>query len=433
MLFEETRPPRRRGLPHRSRVVSGLLRERVTILVVGHAGIATGFARVLHALLGHVAGRYRIHHFAPNLVDRPPAARWPIHPNPHAVDVYGLRALAALMESIRPRIVLILQDPWVIPVYLPVLHPFRSQVAIVAYCPVDGRIRHPAALSWLREVTTLVLYNAFGRSVIQACVEALGRADPSFRAPPIKVIPHGTSTDLFYPYPDGDSGRPVSHRQRLARRALSREIPVSEEAFVVLNASRNQIRKRIDLTVQGFALFARDKPPEVYLYLHMGAREIGWDVRALARAAGIEGRLLLTTHRPNHPSVPGPRLNLIYNACDVGINTACAEGWGLVSFEHAATGAAQIVPRHGACEELWSGAALMIEPESTQPLGRFLEARVVSPEGVAHALEILYRDPAYRSEMAMAAYRRATHPAYRWENIAEQWIALFDELMERGL
>jgi len=45
-------------------------------------------------------------------------------------------------------------------------------------------------------------------------------------------------------------------------------------------------------------------------------------------------------------------LNLLYNACDVGLNTASSEGWGMVSFEHAATGAAQIVPRSWVCGEV---------------------------------------------------------------------------------
>jgi D-inositol-3-phosphate glycosyltransferase len=38
------------------------------------------------------------------------------------------------------------------------------------------------------------------------------------------------------------------------------------------------------------------------------------------------------------------QLNLLRNACDVGINTSMGEGWGLAGFEHGATGAAQIVP-----------------------------------------------------------------------------------------
>jgi D-inositol-3-phosphate glycosyltransferase len=51
----------------------------------------------------------------------------------------------------------------------------------------------------------------------------------------------------------------------------------------VLNANRNQPRKRIDITLRGFALFAVDKPETVQLYLHMGSEDMGWNALQLAR------------------------------------------------------------------------------------------------------------------------------------------------------
>ena len=84
------------------------------------------------------------------------------------------------------------------------------------------------------------------------------------------------------------------------------------------------------------------------------------------------------------------------------------EGWGLVSVEHGATGAAQIVPRHSACEEIWEGAALMLDPierlvpEAFSPL----ELAAVSAEQVAEALEMLYRDVESAAEVVES--RRST-------------------------
>ena len=81
----------------------------------------------------------------------------------------------------------------------------------------------------------------------------------------------------------------------------------------------------------------------------------------------------------------------------------------LVSFEHAATGAAQIVPRHSACAELWADAAEIVEPVDTYvPAFSPLEMQAVAPEGVAAALERLYADRAYRTAMSLAAYRNGT-------------------------
>jgi glycosyltransferase involved in cell wall biosynthesis len=284
-------------------------------------------------------------------------------------------------------------------------------------------------VSWIPEVSRLVVYTNFGKRVLEECVTALRAEGAPFPVPDIAVIPHGTATDRFYPHPSGDIGMSPTGRRAIARQALFPVGNLADDAFIVLNACHNQPRKRIDLTVEGFALFARNKPNNVHLYLHMGMKEVGWNVVALAKEAGIENRLLVTAPSRSHPWVSDDRLNLIYNACDVGINTASAEGWGLVSFEHAATEAAQVVPRHGACEELWADAAVMVEPTRRERAGLFLGASIVSPEGVANGLEILYQDRAYLCAMSQAAYANATKAMYRWENIAKVWKDLLDQAL----
>ena len=128
--------------------------------------------------------------------------------------------------------------------------------------------------------------------------------------------------------------------------------------------------------------------------------------------------------------MPIEQLNTIYNAAAVGINTSIGEGWGLVSFEHAATGAAQIVPRHSACEELWQDAALMVDPVmSLTTEGMLTEGHYVSPEGVAAALQRLYEDRGLLHELSQAAYRNATRPEYRWSVIAGQWRRVFQTVL----
>ena len=55
-------------------------------------------------------------------------------------------------------------------------------------------------------------------------------------------------------------------------------------------------------------------------------------IDSLVRRFGLEARLHLN---PLGSGVADDnRLNLLFNACDVGINTSMGEGWELVSFEH---------------------------------------------------------------------------------------------------
>jgi glycosyltransferase involved in cell wall biosynthesis len=136
----------------------------------------------------------------------------------------------------------------------------------------------------------------------------------------------------------------------------------------------------------------------------MGMRDLGCDVLGLADELGIADRLITTTRSAAHPHVPDAQLNLIYNACDVGLNTAAAEGFGLVSLEHAAAGAAQVVPDRGACAELWGGAGVL-----------------ASPAAVAGALGRLHDDPLLLEEVSAQCYARATAPGFSWEEIAKRW------------
>jgi D-inositol-3-phosphate glycosyltransferase len=124
-------------------------------------------------------------------------------------------------------------------------------------------------------------------------------------------------------------------------------------------------------------------------------------------------------------------LNLLYNACDVGINTSMGEGWGLVSFEHGAAGAAQIVPDHSACAEVWNGRAEMIPPARRyRPEFSVFEMGEVSAEGVAQALNNLYGNPQRRQQLAQAAYQAALNPEYSWDAVAGRFDGLFAELAQ---
>lgn len=233
-------------------------------------------------------------------------------------------------------------------------------------------------------------------------------------------MPHGVDTDLFHPLVAG------------RREARQRLFPGRQEVwdgFLVLNANRNVWRKRVDLTLEAFAEFARGKP-DVWLYLHMGMNDRGVDLPALAARLGIADRLLLTTDSPERPEVPDEHLNLIYNAFDVGVNTATAEGWGLVAWEHAATGAAQVVPRHSACREIWEEAALLLDVEEPHAAPGDESYGLVSTVALTDALERLYRRPDFLEERSRAAFVHATAPQFSWTRIAEGWGEIFDEVLQ---
>lgn len=391
-------------------------RPRVTVIAEG--AIPTGFARVAESVFSRLADRYEVRQLTPHPLpaDRPPdVPPWPIAPIPRADEPRGEERMVAAVRAQRPDVVWILADVQIAREYARLLHPLRADgVRLVAYCPIDLTPLPPDMVEPLEHLDDLVAYTRYGADALAAAFRHVAAARPGFRPPVPRDIPHGVDTRVFHRM---DRAR--------ARAELLGEDALPADAFIVLNANRNQPRKRIDLTLEAFARFAQGKPPSVMLHLHMGLRDRGWDVRALAERHGIGERIIWSTEHDGMPYLDDATLNLVYNAADVGVSTAVTEGWGLVPFEHAATGAAQVLPGHSVFAELWEGAAVLVPPALTlvTPEGAF-EEHYVSAASVAGALERLYGDPAFRAEMSAAAYANATRPRYGWDDVAARWDAL---------
>ncbi len=390
------------------------------LLAIGQAMAPTGYARVLHGILGPLRHRFEITHFGLNCVKPPADPGWRVEPNLLLGDVFGAERLPGLLDEVRPDLVFLNFDPWLFGVYRETLAVCARPPRVVSYCPVEFPPPSPRWAAPLAALDRLVFYNEFGRRTMLAAFDQLPDAERPDRLPATDCVPHGVDADVFHP---------LDRRQ--ARERLFPDRPELRGAFLVLNANRNVARKRVDLTLEAFAEFARDKP-DAWLYLHMGMRDRGVDVPALARRLGIAGRLLLTTESPERPEVTDEHLNLIYNACDVGVNTATGEGWGLVAFEHAATGAAQVVPRHSACEEVWEGAGLLLDLAAPRAAPGDPLYGVVATSSLAGALERLYRDRGYLLERSRAAFAHATAPRFSWDRIAERWGEIFDEVLIRN-
>ena len=397
---------------------------RVPILVAGDASVPTGFGRVIEGVFRRLTDRFEIHHLGTNYHGDPHELPWKVYPASVGGGIWGTHRLAELIGAVKPRLIFIINDLWIAEDYMKALDALDSRPPVVSYTPIDSGPIEREAVEPLEGIDRLVTYTQFAKSEIESAVGAARKENPDFAFPEIEVVPHGVDTEDFHPLSEGEDKR------RTARKVLFPDRDDLADAFIVLNANRNQPRKRIDVTMEGFAQFARNKPANVKLYLHMGVRDQGWDVLRLARRFDIEDRLIMSTFNENLPGFTTRHLNHVYNASDVGINTSHAEGWGLISFEHAATGAAQIVPAKGPCGELWEGNAILMEPAYRSINQKILtEGWMISAETVAEALDQVYGDAELRTQMSGNAFALATSTRLTWDAIAKQWRTLFDEVL----
>lgn len=407
---------------------SGHARPRVKIIAIGFNTYGTGLTRVMHSIMRRLADRHEIHYLGIGYSGKKIRDRGlTIYPtNLKGGDIFAAFQAQRLIKKIDPAIVFILHDIWYFDYYLRILGPFRDRLKIVAYIPLDGKIRKEEEAASLEQADRVVVYTNFARREFEGAFTRLRLKRGEGEFPAVDVIPHGVELDCFHPLPELVEASFDSTGRARAKRELFGDLQDLDDSFIVLNASRPDKRKRVDLTIEGFARFAARKPANVRLCLHhaiMGEPEKE-QTDALVRKFKLEDRILLNPLGEGVAS--DSKLNLLYNACDVGINTSMGEGWGMVSLEHGATGAAQIVPAHTACAELWRGRAELIKPARYYtPEFTVLEMGEVSPEGVAQAMENLYANPRRRRQLARAAFKAAQNPLYAWDAITKQFDDLF--------
>ena len=386
------------------------------LLWCGDIVAMTGFARVTENVLQRICDQYEVVVLGHNHWGDPTPlqSKYKMYPSSNRFQTapFGEDRIREVVEKEKPDIIFSINDMWIINEQYKRIKDLHDQklFKFVGYAPMDSYGWTGCLDETANDWDGVVSYTEFGaHEFIRGGIKK-----------PITIIPHGITANQFYPMDKAE-----------ARKRLS----LKDDIFIVFNGNRNQFRKRIDITVEGFAKFAKDKP-DTQLYLHMGLRDQGWDVMPLfARAMqreGIDpnGRIILTAQTQGPPNVEVDFLNTIYNAVDVGVNTCKGEGWGLVSHEHAACRVAQVVPDHTSCKEIFEGYGRLIRCDHVDVDTNYSrEMPCPSSNHLAAVLTDLYEDKERREATAELCYLRATDERFNWDTIAHQFGEVFQEVL----
>jgi glycosyltransferase involved in cell wall biosynthesis len=384
------------------------------ILYLGDCNVQTGFGRVAENLLPALADEHEIHVLAVNHWGDPHDMPFKLYPAMvGGTDPFGSHRVPEMLARVQPDIVFAVNDIWILKNLWARAKPYKEQFGFkwYGYFPVDSYGFFPDVFEGCEEWDGMGTYTQFG-------LEEVRKAGCSV---PCDVIPHGIDRSTFFPMD-----------KKLARQ----ELGVADDLFIVFNGNRNQPRKRIDLTIRAFIEFALDKP-DARLWLNMGVKDQGWDIiplfKRMARDYGYnaDGKLILTSKDfDTTRCLPVDRLNVVYNACDVGINTCIGEGWGLVNFEHAAAGIAQVVPDHTSMKEIFDGIP-RINNESWEVDKNYgLDRGIPSASHLAELLTHYYNNREDLEDAGDWCYEMTCSPAYEWGNIGKQMSEIISRTLE---
>lgn len=391
--------------------------EKIDLLFVGQAENNSGFNRVFDSLLQYLCDTFKIVHFGINYRGEKIHKQWTIEPNPLVGDKFGTVHLEKLILKYNPKLIFICHDYWLYGTYKQILEKHKLIDNTVFYCPIEGGVPDSSRVSSFLNIKNLVFYTQYGYSIFlnEIAAAPFSLANEFSKNTTFRVMQHGIDTKTFYP---------IKGTRKSIRKQLFPERPELWDAFIILNANRNSPRKRIDLTIDAFELFLKKNKVKSYLYLHMATLDCGIDVRNYVKNKGIEKYVIYSNDSNEKPKLSDQELNLIYNACDIGVNTCDGEGWGLVAFEHAATRKCQVLPDHTANRELWAETVNLI------PVDQYNTVDVI---WLGNYFAELYKNPSLVEELANRSYQRTQDDNLSWKVIAKKWEILFQEIIERNV
>lgn len=400
------------GAPARVHSVSASTKRR--ILVIGDAGVSTGFARATHKMCDVVDESYEVHIIALNHNGDPItncSYGDRIYPAMAGGDGLGVNRVREMVERLGPAAIVIQNDPWNFPHYLK----HTGNVPTIGWVAVDGENINGRHLTGLSKA---VFWTQFGMQQAQAGGWS-GRSS---------VVPLGVDLDVYKPLDRAEE------RERVLG-AWFRERGLPPNTFVVGAVGRNQWRKRLDLTIEYFAKWIQQTGVnDACLWLQSAPTgDDAWDLADLCKYWGVADRVIVPKVDGRH-GMTEAALCRVYNILDVLLVTSLGEGFHLPSFEAMACGTPVVAADWSGLGELLKGSQTLVPCTGFAAHPRSVNTTiggVMDREMAIGALAAFYGSPALRAQSSKNALITAGAPRYRWRVIGEAMLAEIDAVLSR--
>lgn len=359
--------------------------KRVTF-VCTHPQQYSGYAKVSYTILKNVNLKdYELNVYAIQKADKVKENfRNDISEEINVYDVgktengFNFSGLPGFVKLTRSDTVIIYNDAYVISMYVNQLNNANmlNKVKVVAYFDQVYEYTNPKYIeNFNKYLKAIIVFSEYWKKeLIRQGIEI-----------PIYVMNHTIGDKISY----------------VEKAEACEKMGMEEDKIYILNLNTNQVRKRYDIFLMGAAKFYVDNEDyvdSVKLVLPVHDKQafnfneiINNEFRKYGSKIKAEDVII----NYNAHEMSDEEVNLLYNACDIGINTCEGEGFGLCNVEHAYLGKPQIVSNVGYFKET---NFYKLEPVSEYYVDNFRDgiggkACIVSPNDVSKAMEYFINDP----------------------------------------
>jgi glycosyltransferase involved in cell wall biosynthesis len=176
----------------------------------------------------------------------------------------------------------------------------------------------------------------------------------------------------------------------------------------IFNVGGLDVRKRVDLLIEAFALVRHQLPAGTKLVIggraHSGNPAVYPPLEPLIAGLGVGNDVVLTGWLGDEEKLA------LYQAATVYVTPSIYEGFGLTPLEAMACGTPVIAANRTSFPEVIGDAGLLVEPETG---------------ALAEAIRTLVNDESLRRELSARGLARAG--AFSWRRMAEQTVSAYRE------
>ena len=313
----------------------------------------TGYAKISYWLTNFLSEQpnVELYHLAIDYDKQPTVSGRKRHSNVKYIDsktnesddIYGPPIINKLVSEIKPDVLFIYNDILVVYRNLLELNKMTHNMKIVLYLDVIYEKTRTDILDFIRKYTDDIY--VFSEHWTQYIKDSISL--------PHWIDPHIKKID-----------------QNKAREAMGIDL----NNFIIVNANRNSSHKQHDITIRAFIRLYKIVPKEerknlrLILICSINKKE-GFNLITLIKdeckyenLTKAETNDIIFTHIIHMSNITDQDLFTVYNAGDVGINTASIEGFGLCNIEMASLDKPQIVSDVGGMKDIYKEYGIKIKP-----------------------------------------------------------------------